>query len=127
MKVTAEPWGPCAAVEAASVLWQSVQVMVCAPGLTFQGARSWEATRPFDVEPVWFASVFTTGWADLLLTLNSWARSVSASVEGPVGGVAPKAQPVWHLKQTWYSKAAVATLARFVAGMAAKFAGRVPV
>src|SRR5690242_13285197 len=63
MNVTAEPCGPWAAVEAASVLWQSVQVMVCAPGLVFQGARSWEATRPFAVEPVWLLSEFTTGWA----------------------------------------------------------------
>src|SRR5689334_9504266 len=113
MNGTAEPCGPCAAGEAASVLWQSVQVIAWLPGLTFHGARSWAATRPFcppagAVEPVCALSVFTTGCADLLLALNSTARSVSASVEVPVGGApAPQAQLVWHLKQIWYS--AVAT------------------
>src|SRR6185369_9733074 len=127
MNRTAEPCGPCAAVDAASVLWQSEQVMVWLPGLVAQGARSCDATWPFAVEPVWFASVFTIGWTDLLLTFHSCARSVSASVDGPVGGVVPKAQPVWHLKHTWYSAVARVTLARFVDGIAAQFAGIVPV
>src|SRR5918911_847442 len=38
MNVTAEPCGPCAAVDAASVSWQSVHVIVWLPAFVLHGA-----------------------------------------------------------------------------------------
>src|SRR5512140_3646806 len=74
MKETAEPWGPWAAGEAASVLWQSPQDIVCVPRLTFQGATIWAAARAFGATlPAKLLSEARTGWPDLLFGLNSIA------------------------------------------------------
>ena len=50
MNVAAEPWGPCAAGEAASVLCQSLQVIVCVPRAAFHGASICAAASGLGVE-----------------------------------------------------------------------------
>lgn len=47
MNCTADPCGPCAANEPASVLWQSEHIIVCVPTLAFHGTFMAEASSPF--------------------------------------------------------------------------------
>src|SRR5512140_1728509 len=126
MKLDAEPWGPCAAGATESLPWQSEHIIVWVPTFTFQGATSCAAVSALGAsEPPYDASPVITGWPDRLLELNACARSVSTSPGGPLGGLAPKANEVWHLKQIWYSAVATAMKVKFDAPVVPQSAGKV--
>src|SRR5512138_2890035 len=93
MKFAADPCGPCAAGDPASVLWQSVQDMVWVPMFTFHGATICAAARGFGVVlPLKLFREARTGCPDLFSGLNSIATSVSTGLvivpfaDRPLGG-----------------------------------------